>query len=198
LQEKSVIDEMTSKGIATLIVDPFTPRGEKEGLCEKIGAETFVQLGSRGGSDTLAAVRLLRTMSDIDPVRIFLLGYSWGAISSLFAVDAASPTSHDAGVAGLIAYYPYCWDKVDPTVPTLIMIGEKDDWTPAALCEKVQGKQNVEVVVYAGDTHAFTTPMDHPVDYLGHHMVYDEESTEDAQDRADAFLDAHLGVAAKK
>jgi dienelactone hydrolase len=197
-QEKAVIDEMASKGIATLIVDPFTARGEMEGLCAKLNADTFVQYGTRGGSDALAAVNLLRTMSDIDPNRIFLQGYSWGAISSLFAVDAASPTSHDAKVAGLVAYYPYCWDKVGPTVPTLIMIGEKDDWTPAALCQKVQGQQNVEVVVYPGDFHGFTMPMDQPIDYLGHHIVYDEKSTKDAQARADAFLAAHMGVNAAK
>src|SRR5271166_3883223 len=41
LQEKVVIDRLTSKGIATLIVDPFTPRGEMEGVCAKLGAETF-------------------------------------------------------------------------------------------------------------------------------------------------------------
>jgi hypothetical protein len=28
---------------------------------------------------------------------------------------------------------PYCWDRFDPTVPTLVMIGEKDDRTPAAV-----------------------------------------------------------------
>ena len=31
------------------------------------------------------------------------------------------------------------------------MIGEKDDWTPAAKCQAVTGKTNFEVVVYPGD-----------------------------------------------
>ena len=31
-----------------------------------------------------------------------------------------------------------------------------------------------------------------PVDYLGHHMVYDEKATQDAQQRADAFMAAHM------
>jgi dienelactone hydrolase len=55
-----------------------------------------------------------------------------------------------------------------------------------------RGKTNFEVVVYPGDTHAFTTPFEKPVDYLGHHMVYDEKATQDAQQRADAFMAAHL------
>jgi dienelactone hydrolase len=72
------------------------------------------------------------------------------------------------------------------------MIGEKDDWTPAAKCQAVTGKTDFEVIVYPGDTHAFTTPFEKPLDYLGHHMVYDEKATQDAQQRADAFMAAHM------
>ena len=74
-----------------MIVDPFTPRGEMEGLCSKVDEKTFVQYASRGGNDALAAVAVLKAMPEIDPNRIFLQGYSWGAISSLFAVDSATP-----------------------------------------------------------------------------------------------------------
>ena len=31
--EKTLIDHLQSKGVATLIVDPFTPRGELQGRC---------------------------------------------------------------------------------------------------------------------------------------------------------------------
>ncbi len=191
-QEKVVIEHLLSKGVATMIVDPFTPRGEMEGLCSKVDEKTFVQYASRGGNDALAAVAVLKGMPEIDPNRVFLQGYSWGAISSLFAIDSATPLKHDTKVAGVIAYYPFCYDNVDPTVPTLVMIGEKDDWTPAAKCQAVIGKPNFEIVVYPGDTHAFTMPFDQPVDYLGHHMVYDEKGTKDAQNRADAFMAAHM------
>jgi hypothetical protein len=54
----------------------------------------------------------------------------------------------DSGVAGVIAYYPLCYDGVDPMVRTLVLIGEKDDWTPAAKCQAVTGKTNFEVVVF--------------------------------------------------
>ena len=119
-------------------------------------------------------------------------GYSFGAISSLFAADTKTPASHDAKIAGIIAYYPYCYDGVDPSVPVLVMIGEKDDWTPAAKCQAVKGKTDFEVVVYPGDTHAFTTPFEKGVDYLGHHFEYDQKATQDAQQRADAFMAAHM------
>jgi hypothetical protein len=34
--------------------------------------------------------------------------------------------------------------------------------------------------------------MGKPIDYLGHHIEYNEKATLDAQERADAFLAAHL------
>jgi dienelactone hydrolase len=191
-QEKAVIDHLLSKGVATLIVDPFTPRSEPEGVCANLNDETAGQYFTRGGNDALAAANVLKAMPDIDTKHIFLQGYSFGAISSLNAIDTKNPASHDAKIAGVIAYYPYCYDGVDPSVPVLVMIGEKDDWTPAAKCQAVAGKTDFEVVVYPGDTHAFTMPFEQPVDYLGHHMVYDAKATQDAEQRADAFLAAHM------
>jgi dienelactone hydrolase len=72
----------------------------------------------------------------------------------------------------------------------LVLIGEKDDWTPAPNCQAVTGKTNFEVVVYPGATHVFNMPSEKPIDYLGHHFVYDEKATQDAQKRADAFMAA--------
>ena len=187
-QEKRVIDNMLSKGIATLIVDPFTPRGEKDGACDKLDVQGF----TRGGNDAVAAIKALKAMPDINPSKIFLQGYSYGAIASLYATDTKTPGSHDTSVAGLIAYYPYCYDNVDPAVPTLVLIGEKDDWTPAAACQAVTGKTNFELVVYPGATHGFTEPFDKPFDVDGHHLAHDEAATKDAEGRVSAFIAAHL------
>ena len=85
--QKAVIDHLLAKGVATLLVDPFTPRNEPEGICANLNAQTFVQYGTRGGNDVVAALKVLKSMPDIDPNRVFLQGYSWGAISSLFATD---------------------------------------------------------------------------------------------------------------
>src|SRR5204862_1164165 len=127
---------------------------------------------------------------EIDAKRIFLVGFSLGAISSLLATDSQNAASRDGGVAGVVAYYPFCYDGVDPTVRTLVLIGEEDDWTPAAKCQAVTGKTNFEVVVYPGAYHVFNQPSEKPRDFLGHHLVYDEKATQDAQQRADTFLAA--------
>jgi len=190
-QQKVAIDHLLSKGVATLIIDPFTARNEPEGVCANLDEKQATQYFIRGGNDVLAALNVLEAMPDIDTKHIFLQGYSYGAISALFAIDRKNSANH-AKVAGIVAYYPYCYDGVDPSVPVLDMIGEKDDWTPAAKCQAVTGKTDFDVVVYPGDTHAFTMNFGKPVDYLGHHMDYDEKSTQDAQQRADAFMAAHM------
>lgn len=190
--ERTAIDHLLAKGVATFIVDPFTPRNEPEGVCAKLNNDTLAQYFTRGGNDAVAALKVVKSLPDIDPNRVFLQGYSFGAISSLFAVDPNTPGAHDAKIAGLIAYFPYCYDNVASSVPTLVLIGEKDDWTPAALCQKVSDKPNFEVAVFPGSYHGFVTPMGKAIDYLGHHIEYNEKAALDAQKRADAFLDAHL------
>jgi dienelactone hydrolase len=183
---------MLAKGVAILIVDSFTPRNEPKGVCANLDGEKFVQYATRGSNDALAAVAVLKAMPEIDAKHIFLAGFSLGGVSSLLATDSKNPASHDGAVAGVIAYYPLCYDGVDPSVPVLVLIGEKDDWTPPAKCQAVTGKTNFEVVVYPGATHAFNTPSEKPREFLGHHFVYDEKLAQDAQQRADTFMAAHM------
>ena len=123
------------------MVDPFTPRNEPEGICANLNSDTFVKYATRGGNDVAAALKVLKATPGVDPNRIFLQGYSWGAISSLFAMDPNTPSVHDAKIADLVAYYPNCYDKVEFSTPTLVLIGDKDDWTPAKLCEADEGKR---------------------------------------------------------
>jgi dienelactone hydrolase len=194
-QQKTTTDHLLAKGIAVLIVDSFAPRNEPKGVCANLGnldGEKAMQYATRGSNDALAAVAVLKAMPEIDAKHIFLAGFSLGGTSTLLAIDTKNPASQGAGVAGVIAYYPFCYDGVDPSVSVLAQVGDKDDWTGAAKCQAVAGKPNFELVVYPGITHAFTTPFPKPVDVLGHHLVYDEKTTQDAQQRADAFLAAHM------
>jgi dienelactone hydrolase len=191
--EKTVIDHLLAKGVATLIVDPFTPRNEPEGVCASLNDKTYIQYFTRGGNDAVAALKAVKAIPEIDPNRVFLQGYSFGAISSLYATDTKTPGAHDTKIAGLIAYYPYCYDNVEFSAPTIVLIGEKDDWTPAKLCQAVQGTPNLEeVAVFPGAFHGFVMPMGEPFDYLGHHIAFDVKQALDAQQAADAFLAKHL------
>jgi dienelactone hydrolase len=91
---------------------------------------------------------------------------------------------------GLIGQASVCWRLTLEAVGGLILIGDKDGWTPAALCTGMRDRANNEVVVYPGATHSFTC--NPGIDYLGHHMAYDEGAALDAQQRTDAFMAVHM------
>ncbi len=149
--EKRVADHLLAKGFAVLIVDPYTVRNEYVGVCAEANSadeQTSKQIAIRGAYDALAAVKALGATPAIDPDRVFLHGYSQGGINALVAGDAALPPKYDVKVAGVVAYYPYCYDTLDPAVPTLVFVCEKDTLTPASLCQAVKDKPNLEVVVY--------------------------------------------------
>ena len=89
---KPTIDRLLSKGFATLIIDPFTPRNETQGICPTMAnmndkSDAQLKYAARGGNDALAALNVLEAMPDIDTNHVFLLGYSYGAIASLSAVN---------------------------------------------------------------------------------------------------------------
>ena len=109
----------------------------------------------QGGDDAAAAVKAVKALPGIDPKKVFVMGFSYGATASLYAADPQGPAAHDPDVAGVIAYYPLCYENIAVTAPTLIMIGSKDDWTgPVAACEALKSRGNCEVVVYPEATHA--------------------------------------------
>ena len=91
--------------------------------------------------------------------------------------------------AGVVSYWPWCGWGADFPVPTLVLIGEKDDWSSPGVCKAIKDKPNLEVVVLPGATNSFALPG--VSDHLGHHTVYDEKATQDAQARTEAFLAAH-------
>jgi dienelactone hydrolase len=79
-----------------------------------------------------------------------------------------------------VALYPGCARPPDrrraagsepyrPVAPLLILIGERDDWTPAEPCRKLaaaaqEAGHPVAIKVYPGAHHAFDSP--HPVRYV--------------------------------
>ena len=188
--EKRVIDHLRAKGFATLIVDPYTPRGEPAGVCDEANGNAWLEVAKRGAYDALAAAKVLSARPEIDAGHIFLHGYSQGALNVLGAVDAALAPKYDVRIAGAVAYYPYCFDNFRPKVPTLILAGEKDDITPAMFCLEGKDRPNVEIVVYPGATHAFVWT--ESITFRGVTFEYDEAATNDAEARTDAFMAAQM------
>jgi dienelactone hydrolase len=98
--------------------------------------------------------------------RISLMGWANGASALLWAVRPQAPSSHNAepDFRSAIAFYPDCrvssglgWSA---RVPTLLMIGAKDDVSsPPACRQMIDGAQGrsalTRIVVYPGAYHDF-------------------------------------------
>ena len=120
------------------------------------------------------------------------MGFSSGGTAVLHATDPKSSTANDTEIAGVVSYYPLCGEKAEAAVPTLVLIGEKDDWVSVPACQALQVKPNFEVAVYPGATHSFTMQFEKPFEFAGHQLAYDEASTMQAAERTEAFIAAQL------
>ena len=170
-------------GYAVLIVDSFGPRGVTDGC----GAAYWSNPVDRE-ADAFGALNYLARLPFIDPDRIAVVGYSQGADVALSVVTpGGNETLFDRHFRAAVAYYPWCFSFSGTVlVPAVILIGERDDWTPAETCRKMVARRNGEgaplrLVVYPGAYHAFDVLnlRDQPRTLLGHHLEYNE-----AADRA--------------
>jgi alpha/beta superfamily hydrolase len=101
--------------------------------------------------DVLAAIAYLRGLEGVDPAKVGLVGYSFGAAMSLLATD-----EH---VVALAAISPPSFGSAIPPLaircPTLLITGDRDDVAPSghvtALARRLGERCRVEVV--AGADH---------------------------------------------
>ncbi len=176
------------RGIATLVLDSFTPRGITS-VCGQPEPDRTATMRYRV-KDARAAVNWLRNRPEIDSKRIFFQGYSHGAVAAISATNARNPVTaaQQHKVAGVIAFYPYCYSPdIKFSVPTIILVGQADELTPAKLCEGISDKTNVEITVYPNAYHAFASPGLDTI-LLGRRAKYDEATASDAQRRAREFI----------
>jgi dienelactone hydrolase len=152
---------IASWGYATLSVDSLGPRGIT--TCRESASNDFTL-------DAHRAVHFLAQHPSIDPARIAAIGFARGGLSVLAAVerDAIEQASPDKRRAA-VAFYPPCAGlKGDLTVPTLILIGERDDLNSAEECRNmVAGRDGwgisrrkdrdipIKLIVYPDTYHAF-------------------------------------------
>lgn len=169
------------RGYVILVPDSFTTRGHPDGVC--VQPATGFALGpapsrndvspARRVHDAHAALAFLRTLPYVEGRRIGLMGGSHGGSTTLATMAARA----ENGFAAAVALYPSCapgrrgWvgdasGVYRTSAPVLILIGERDDWTPAAPCAKLaedarHAGQPVAIKVYPGAHHSFDS--DRPV-----------------------------------
>jgi dienelactone hydrolase len=188
---------LASWGYIVVAPDSFGPRGEKS-VC---GRGNVVS-GNTRVSDIAGAIAFLNAQPFVIRGDIGLIGHSHGGWTAVRAVQK----SYDLVAHGLraaVAYYPSCTQRFDRDVvmPLLILIGEKDDWTLADDCRKLQAAgfarpDLVEVVYYPNAYHSFDSKAaDRTLivaDGKSHRLVYDPVAAPDAEARTRAFFTKYL------
>ena len=80
-------------------------------------------------------------------------------------------------------------------MPTLVLIGERDDWSRAAACRGIDAPQRngspVKLVIYPGAYHSFDLPRPGRR-YFGHWLEYNAAADEAAAQETKLFLAQHL------
>ena len=207
-------DTLARWGYVALVLDSFGGRDVRETCTGKQSVEARERAW-----DAAAAVSWLRHQSFVRPDRVALQGHSHGAASVLFA---ALREAHDQkpppapAFRAAIAFYPDCTlrgrtaKSFEALVPVQILIGERDDWTPADKCRDLLTRVSggpVGLTAYPGAYHGFDAVgvrpryrdevrnRHKPGGCCGAWVGFDEPAYRDALQRVEGFLRAELGGA---
>lgn len=153
-REEDWSQRLVAAGYAVLLPDSFRPRG-LGALCN----DRDRSLTPRGrAQDALGGADWLAAQPFIAPGQTSLLGWSNGGSTALHVAGSAAARAFHK----VVAFYPGCrvilksgWRA---HVPTGILHGLADDWTPAAPCEKLAAQGGAQFTGYPNAFHNF----DHP------------------------------------
>jgi dienelactone hydrolase len=191
-------------GYVTFTIDRHAPRGLKNAC--GTGLHPDVR------SDAYRALDFLVHQPYVDPQRVFVVGFSQGGMLALSSIERGPEERSSANkFRAAAAFYPICSFVRGPmTAPALILIGEKDDWTPADDCRRlVEGKDDfgmsrekdegppIRLIVYPDAYHSFDRPDLQPIRYLGHQLAYDRSAADQASDALRDFLRSAAAEPAK-
>jgi dienelactone hydrolase len=193
--------QLNDAGYVTLVVDSFRPRSViRQCQGDRLSATT----AAGRVLDAYGALEFLSSQSYVDQNRIGLIGWSHGGRAALAAVSKNGAGSRFPNSFKAVAtFYPYCIPGRKFSVPVMVLIGEKDDWTPASECSKLaannagQGPE-VDLVLYPNAFHAFDDPTIGSGFYipgaLGHKhwLQYDPKAFADAKNRITSFFSDRL------
>ncbi len=186
-------------GHTVLLPDSFGSRGLGSQCGTRDRAVTSSGLRRR---DAIAAASWLAAQRGVPAGGVALLGWSDGG-STVLATAKAAPDVPRGLVRSFVALYPGCGATARsrdwrPLARGMILIGEADDWTPAAPCREVAARFSREIafVVYPGAYHDFDAP-GRPVRVRSGtastasgtaHVGTNEPARQDALARVPAFL----------
>jgi dienelactone hydrolase len=148
--------------------------------------------------DAYGALLHLATLPFVDPDRIALVGYSYGAGVALSAVAFDGPERlFDRQFVAAIAYSPWCPEKLAVGVPTVILMGEQDEWAPPRACRAMMAGRSglgasLRLVVYPNAHHDFNLRLA-PRRHYGYRLEYSAAADHAAWHEAAALLRQAFG-----
>ena len=161
-RHQAMADLLVEQGYAVVFPDSLTPRGVSELCTQKLGTRQIDQRERR--ADTLAALTWVAAQPWAQAQRIALLGWSHGGSAVLSATDVARADISGQALqpAVAIAFYPGCSAALKSGyrmgAPLVLMLGEKDDWTPPGPCLALGKTVGAEVNLYPDSYHDFDNP----------------------------------------
>lgn len=161
-REHAYARQLAAMGAAALVVDVFGARRDRAtGFMERLLEITETM----AVADAYAALRYLQARPEIDPSRVVLVGFSYGAMAATYALNAGAAAVLAPGgerFAGHVAFYGPCIarfvDKRTTGAPLLMLYGDGDALIDPRRCAEVagdlrEGGSTVDTVVYAGAVH---------------------------------------------
>jgi len=205
LRDEAWAELLRARGYVVVLVDSFGVRGVST-VC---GGAVSVRSSRERPYDAYAALDYLRSLPLVNAQRIGLVGWSHGGGALLYSIDAAARArarSPGAEFRAAVAFYPAScsvraqrggWSS---GTQTLVLIGEKDDWTRAPPCTDFvdlaqRNGTQIEVVVYPDSYHDFDWPglREHTLPLRGNPTVGSNPAAmADARQRVPAFFDRYL------
>ena len=161
---------LVDKGFVVLMVDSFTPR-DISAMCSPGSFKAGVYM--RRPADAYGALAYLQTLPFVARDRIGMMGWSEGGGAVLYTVSKRSvgrpPNFAGPDFRAAVAFYPAsCSEKRQgadwtTSIPLLILVGDKDVWTPAEPCQALINTAAshgapVEFHGYPGAYHDFDWP----------------------------------------
>lgn len=189
------------RGYVALLVDSFGPRGYPAGFQRgsyddrpaEVSEQTVRPL------DAYAALSYLKARSDVNPALVGLQGWSNGGMTVLVTMSENAPGLEQPvnGFRAAIAEYPGCgMDAVKGRyrnyAPLLMMLASADEEVSPKRCEDFAKRArangaDLDLIVYPGAEHNFDDP-----GAKKQSNQANQQATEDAMRRAEAYFAKHL------
>ena len=169
-RHKAAKDWLLERGIAVVFPESFTSRRFEEVCTVKMQSRTIRQIDRV--EDVIATHTWLKKQPGIDGKKIVLWGWSHGGSTVLNTVThtpALGGFSDEVKFIEAIAFYPGCSafakdnSPAKISSPLTLLMGDADDWTPAAPCAAFAAKLKnndppVSLTFYPGAFHDFDNP----------------------------------------